>query len=247
MHDEIKFQSTFKMIECSSVNTIMNSLSGILHLNSNDLKQLFYSIGPIPRIEEPKSYVNRFISLKIKLPSSLIPSIWYHATRVIEPKCFTNEGILPKKLMKPKIYTLLHKLSAGKSKYGENPFSNSINAKNWINDEGPFAFLCRTVAINAPGCTHSYCECPELVEDIAGSLLGKNYKEIVDKFKSMSKPCIVTFWANSELYALESAIYYAYLLNMGCTEVESAESANTCYDGKGKIIDPSTIIRIELL
>lgn len=69
---------------------------------------------------------------------------------------------------------LLLKLTIGLEKTGGNPFSNSFAAKQNITDEGPFAFLIKDAAIHAPGANHRYVEAPELVEDIAGCLLGND-------------------------------------------------------------------------
>ncbi|WP_206360714.1 hypothetical protein, partial [Vibrio sp. F13] len=69
----------------------------------------------------------------------------------------------------------------------------SIAGKGFVNDEGPFAFLIRCVAIEAPGSNHSYTHTPEMVEDIAGSLLGENYEQLVQRFRDITNPFIVSF------------------------------------------------------
>jgi|WetSurMetagenome_2_1015567.scaffolds.fasta_scaffold83104_2 hypothetical protein len=235
------------LLDCSSYDSVLRSLSNIFQVAISDFESLLKSIGSIPRSEEPKSYINQFVLSKISTPLFPISCKWFHATRVIEPNCFLREGIFHKKMIYPKMYTLLLELSNGMANYGENPFIGSINGKNSINDEGPFAFLCKTVATSGYSFNHAYYECPEIVEDISGSLLGNNCSKLIDKFKSLSHPCLVTFKAKCESYTLESAIYYAYLLITGREELESAEQANTCYDGNGLTVPPADIIQVDLL
>ena len=82
--------------------------------------------------------------------------------------------------------------------FGSNPFSISLFGKQGNHDEGPFAFLIRDIAIHAPSPNHDYLDAPEMVEDIAGTLLGENYSQLVNRFKETSTPCLVSFISHSK-------------------------------------------------
>ena len=236
-----------KILDCTSKESTFKSISTVLDINSDELKGILQDIGTIPRDEEPKAFVNQKVFSKIFPPTYPISSIWFHATRVINPSRFITEGIHPRSVMYPKIYSLLNQLSQGMKSFGNYPNSSSVIAKEYINDDGPFAFLFRSVAINAPGFNHAYHKSPEIIEDIAGLLLGANYWELVNKYKAMSQPCVVTFRARAENYVLESAMWYAHLIVSGCDDFEAAESANTCFDGNGMTIPSTDIVNVQIL
>jgi hypothetical protein len=236
-----------KTLDCTSTESAFESISTILEINSDKLRGILQDIRTIPKTEEPKAFINQKVFSKIPPPTYPIPSIWFHATRVINPNSFIMEGIHPTSVMYPKIYSVLKQLSQEIKSFGDYPNSSSASAKKSINDEGPFAFLFRSVAVNARGINHAYYESPEIVEDIAGSLLGANYKELVSKYMAVSQPYVVTFRAGAEDYVLESAIWYAYLIVNGCDDFEAAGIANTCFDGKGVRIPPTDIINVQIL
>jgi hypothetical protein len=236
-----------KVLDCSTTKSAIQSTAAILKIDSDKLGEILQNIGSIPRIEEPKAYIIEKVYSIISRPMIPVPSIWFHATRVINQDSFLDEGIQPKAKMYPKLRDLLEKLSLGMKSFGCYPNSSSADAKEFINDEGPFAFLFRSVAVNAPGCTHAYYESPELVEDIAGSLLGANYAELVKKYTAVTRPCIITFRAKAEDWAFNSALWHAYLINYGYNDLDAADIANTCFDGKGMRIPPADIINVEIL
>src|SRR5690606_38992371 len=111
----------------------------------------------------------------------------------------------------PQLMMLLRELSQGLVREGDYPNGGSVAAKGWINDEGPFAFLLRTEAVEAPGATHDFTDAPESVEDIAGGLLGGNYLRLVERFRARTVPCIVTFRAPGAAYYVARALWYVYL------------------------------------
>jgi hypothetical protein len=223
------------------------SISSILKINCDKLREILKNIGAIPPSKEPKTFISHKIFSKILPPIFPISSVWFHATRVINPESFNNEGINTTSTMRPRLLKILKKLSHGMEHSGDYPNGASSSIKRFIKDEGPSAFLFRSVAIEAPGFNNTYHKRPEIIEDIAGCLLGENYNELVNKYVAKSKPCIVSFRAKAEEYAFESALWYAYLIMSGCEDFEAAETANTCFDGKGVGVPPTDIIKIEIL
>lgn len=120
-------------------------------------------------------------------------------------------------------------------------------AKKMINDEGPFAFLIRTVAVRAPGATHDYTAAPEMVEDLSGELLGGNFGLLVERFQRCSKPCIVSFRGAGRRHHVARALWYVHLVELGEQEDEAADAANTCYDGAGVAVPAGDIVDVEWL
>jgi hypothetical protein len=120
-------------------------------------------------------------------------------------------------------------------------------AQHGINDEGPHAFLMRSIARHAPGCNKNYTKASESVEDIAGSMLGHNFMQLVVRFNAQIVPCIVKFQAAGDFWQVSHALYYVYLVEHGMGELDAADLANTCLPDRGQPIPPGDIISIDLL
>ena len=180
-------------------------------------------------------------------PKGNISVIWFHGTRTEDESLFHKLGILTKSKARKFIEPRLKELSDGMKSFGSNPFSMSLSGKQGDHDEGPFAFLFRDIAIHAPSPNHNYLDAPEMVEDIAGVLLGQNYEELVVRFKERSVPCLVSFISESKEYELPQALLYLKLIEDGETDFEAASSANTFFDSENVIVSPDRIISVEII
>lgn len=172
---------------------------------------------------------------------------WFHATRVRDPSVFLREGILPKSCVLGQLEALLRDLATGLQRHGDYPNSFSVTAKGAVSDEGPFAFLFRSVATCPQGATHPYASSPESVEDIAGAILGADYIQLVERFQAITKPCVVTFWSAGEPHHVAHALHYLLLVEQGVDVREAAEAATTCYSGEGRPVSPESIVSVEEL
>ena len=123
----------------------------------------------------------------------------------------------------------------------------SISGKQGDHDEGPFAFLMRDIAIHAPSPNHNYLDSPEMVEDFSGTLLGENYSQLVNSFKEISTPCLVSFTSESKGYEVPQALLYLKLVEDGETHFEAASSANTFFDSGNVIVSPDRIKFVEII
>lgn len=237
------------VLDCSSKTAAFKSISNLLATDIDNLFEIFRNIGQIPLAETPEHYIPGKVFSRLTPLEFPIKSYWFHATRVINPDRFWKEGIHTKSKIYDELFRLLSDLVKTHELKLEGIYPNNISvfAKAEMNDEGPYAFLFRSLAIEAPPGTHSYINVPEIVEDIAGLLLGANYFKLVTIFEDLSIPCVVTFEAIADDWAINHAIYYAYLIYSGCNELDAADAACWCFSGEGLSIPPSDIVNVEVL
>ena len=238
-----------KIINCTSYKTAFESVSEALDIDIDSLKGIMKSIGPFHPIDYPDEHIQERVFSKIPPPKFPIQSYWFHASRVIDPSRFWKEGIHKKsKMYKELLFLLSDKVvEYGLEKSGNYPNSISASTKYEISDEGPHAFLFKSLAIAPPQGTHKYSQAPELIEDISGSILGANYQMLVDIYHDISIPCVVTFRAEAGDWEVKRALWYIYLVNTGADEAEAADIAKWCYIGDGKGIIPENIVNVEIL
>lgn len=235
-----------RMLDCSSIDSARASLASLLGMREGELRRRLRAIS-IPADEEPVSALaTGFAGSEEALP---LPSAvrWFHASRVTDAECFARAGILTKAEVAGRLRPTLEALARGLTRRGAYLNEGSASAKRTINDEGPFAFLIRTVAVQASGATHDYTGAPELVEDLSGELLGGNCGLLVERFQRSSKPCIVSFRGAGERHHVARALWYVYLVELGEQEEDAASAANTCYDGEGVAVPVGDIVDVEWL
>lgn len=149
-------------------------------------------------------------------------------------------------MIEDRLRTYLTSLSDGFQPRGSSPFSISKTCKPKI--EGPFGLLFHEAVVRPSGCNGSYIHSPELVQDIAGELLGENYDMLVSRFRDETDPCVVHFMGKPTARTLCSALLYAHQTNVEMRDsTEVANSATTCFDGEGKPVLPQMILKIECL
>ncbi len=237
-------------LDCSSYEAAKKSLISIFKTSELEL------LHGLRRFDLPdyrnqlhlKNLYNHICDV-IGHPLENISVTWFHGTRAENDRLFIEHGILPKseaiQFIKPK----LEKLSYGLETFGSYPNEDSIEAKEELgdDDDGPFAFLFREVCIQAPDSIRSYHDTPELVEDIAGSMLGENYKQLVDRYKQVTTPYIVSFLAECSVRELSGALLYVKLVEDGESDIDAAKCANIYFNSKGVIVEPNRIKGIEIV
>lgn len=225
-------------LDCSSFELSEKSVAEIFKVNQSHLMNYL-------RLIEDENLSDRDIydkvTKKFGFPESHSHTVWFHGTRVADITSFEIHGILTKsEARKYYVEPLLIGLSLGMEKIGENLLSKSIYGKSIINDEGPFAFLIKAAATHAIDNTHSYIDIPEMVEDIAGCLVGENPK-LIEKFKENTKPFVIPFLETADSNDLIRAVYYLYFIAIGRDPVSAANIANTCFNGEGESVSPEKI------
>jgi hypothetical protein len=232
-------------LDCTSPETAVTTLAQIFNTTETELLSLLDGIRPCDGAAPSEDLIYEQVCEQFGPPSFPLNVTWFHGTRVEDHKLFLQHGILPKSGAREFIEPRLKELAKGLVAEGDNPFSFSVIAKQGEHDEGPFASLIRDVVIHSPGAYHNYLQSPEIVEDIAGALLGKNYDALLKRFKDVTKPYLVAFRAESQGDEISCALWYLKLISDGHSTIEAAAGANTCYCGNGITIFPDQIRSIE--
>lgn len=237
------------ILDCTSIETARETAAGILRSSIEDLRQRLRDLRVPDGEVEVDCIATGFLEPAGLHPNDELEVHWFHASRVEDPECFRRDGILTKSSVVPKLKARLTELAEGLGRKGRNPFGFSAAAKAMTSDrdEGPNAFLIRTTAVVAPRPHHAYWQVPELVQDMAGGMLGDNFQLLVDRFTACTQPCVVKFRAYGETRYLAYALWYLYLVERGRTDVEAGRIASTCFSGRGAPIPPGDIIDVELL
>jgi len=229
-------------LDCSSEDSLFKSLAEIYNMDVNELKN---AIDEFKQTSDLDNFQKHAVAqAEVILPTPTLPAytLWHHASRVKDSNSFYKNGIKTKASMSDELSKMLFQLSDGLTKEGDLPNRASVSSKSDINDEGPFAFL-----FEYPKSSHRFNEAPEIVEDIAGRLLGGNYMLLVERFKNETKPCTVTFQAPFEERELERALFYAHLRTSGESHLDASLNANVYYDAKGKAIKKGDVISVKLI
>lgn len=231
-------------LNCRTIDIARESVAEVLGMSVGQLRRRLREMA-VPWREEPREYIAAKL-LGVGIDGLPRPRIvhWFHASRVVDVESFRREGLLSKSAMRDRILALLRELQEGIAHEGRYPNNGSVAAKGFINDEGPFGFLLRSQAASAE--THFF-RAPESVEDIAGSLVGGNFLQLVDRFQQRTTPCLVEFTAPGGSYYVAHALWYVHLVEHGHGEADAADCAGTCFDGEGAAIAAANIVAVECL
>lgn len=133
---------------------------------------------------------------------------YFHGTRVLRPRAFLQDGILPLGAMLDQLWADLYSLcdsqvtparwrTLRQELEGETPSPLHDNQGAWLYrmkfatelHHGPYASLVRAHALNPIEGYHDYLKSPEIIEDIARCLgLG-----LQARFEAQARSCIVKF------------------------------------------------------
>lgn len=236
------------ILNCTNYDTALESLANIFNVSKSVIISVLEGVNPFHNLSQPpEDSLYDHMCSEIGEPSHSINVIWFHGTRIEDENLFREHGILTKTEARRFIEPRLREMADGLESGGSNPFSMSLSGKHGPHDEGPFAFLIREVAIKAPSPYHNYLDAPEIVEDMAGIFLGQNYQQLVDRFKSVTKPCVVSFLAEPKGYELPHVILYVKLVLDGEMELDAGSAANTFFDSEGIVVSPERIQNVELI
>lgn len=235
------------VLDCSDRRVAMESIASIFGTSVNTLTQVIGSLDTYDNDFVDKDYVYREVADKFGEPRSPFKAIWFHGTRGHDVRSFYSEGLLPKSEVGPRILDRLTSLSEGLENSGDYPNSLSLSAKQADFDEGPFGFLIRDAVVHSLGFAGNFTQCSELVEDLAGTLLGENYEKLVDRYYEESSPYVVAFKGKAGVTELKHAVWYLYLTHHRVDILETGGIEMCCFNGGGCAVPPSEIQSIESL
>lgn len=236
-----------RLIDCSSYDTAVKSIARVFGVSTEKMIAAIRSVESYENEFTDKTYVYQAVCGQLGDPRSGFKAVWFHGTRTHDISDFHKEGILPKSQAKARIVSKLQLLAQGLEHSGDYPHALSLSAKQTQQDEGPFAFLIRDAVVFAPGSAHSYTKRPELVEDMAGVMLGGNYEFLVEKFCGEAKPYVIAFKGEADEYELMHAVWYLYLLDQKVDILNEGGIERCCFSAEGEAVLPSEILKIEEL
>lgn len=232
------------LLNCATPESALNSLAVILGMAAADLLALLQSITLTGHEsqEDLEHLLHDYVIESRQVPDFNV--IWFHGSRLLRAHTLTSEGLLPGHMMEARLRAHLEALCSGLERCGSNRFALSRATKPKV--EGPFAMLCRDAAATPSGINGHYLDHPELIDDIAGELLGENYLALTERFEQMSAPCVVHFVGRPIETVLPRALLYVYeSLIEKRDAIEVANSVLTYFDGKGVPVSPEKILKIE--
>ena len=232
------------LLNCETSVSALHSLAEILTTTPETLLEELRAVEI--GCDDNADYVEQKLADRL-FASRQLPSFsvhWFHGARLHRNHTIMTDGLLPAHMMEVRLRSLLQSLCEGLERRGDSPFgvSKSLKPRN----EGPFGMLCRTAVVSPAGLNGHYICRPELVDDIAGELLGENYRALTERFSRESTPCVIHFAGVPKATTLARALRYVYeTLIEGLDDIESAASACEYFDGGGVPVPPDKILQIE--
>jgi hypothetical protein len=238
------------LLICKNQSTALESVSAILRYTPDDLIKSLRQLN----ITAHDSNVDIELNIKNRFLNTGnfedFDAIGFHGTRLSKSHTIMEDGILPTSQVKLKMQDYLQHLGIGLTKIGVSLVGGSYATKNSGNhiDEGPFGCLFYEVVAYPSGSNGKFIECPELIADLAGEMLGENSINLINRFKQDSHSYIIHFRYSPpyKINTLSRALLYTYLTQV--VEQESREAANSnpyWIDGDGTPVKPEMIIEIE--
>jgi hypothetical protein len=238
------------LLVCKDAGTALESLAPILRYSPEAL------LSSLNQLDVTAQDCNSDIELKIArrfLDTGNFgdfEAVGFHGTRLSAQHTILGDGLLPTRDVKAKLRDYLLHLGAGLTKTGVSPVGGSYALKNSGShlDEGPFGLLFYEAVVNPKGSNGRYIDCPELIYDLAGDMLGENSIHLIERFKQQSDSYIVHFRISplDKIGVLSRALLYTYLtLVDGQDSCDVANSNSYCFDGNGVAVKPEKIIAIE--
>lgn len=232
------------LLNCETPVSALHSLAGILTTTPETLLEELRAVEI--GYDDLTGDVEQKLADRL-LASRTLPSFsvrWFHGTRLHQNHTLMTDGLLPAHMMQGRLRDCLQSLCEGLERRGDSPVGASKIFKP--QNEGPFGMLCRTAVVSPAGLNGHYICRPELVDDIAGELLGENYRALTARFSRESAPCVIHFAGAPKATTLGRALRYVYeTLIEGRDDIESAASACEYFDGGGEHVSPDMILKIE--
>lgn len=232
------------LLTCETPASALQSLANILTTTPETLLEELRAveIGCDDLIGDVEQKLADRLLVSRTLPSFTVR--WFHGTRLHQNHTLMTDGLLPAHMMKGRLRDCLQSLCEDLERRGDSPVGASKSFKP--QNEGPFGMLCRTAVVSPAGLNGRYICRPELVDDIAGELLGENYRALTERFSIESTPCVIHFAGLPKATTLARALRYVYeTLIEGLDDIESAASSCEYFDGGGVPVPPDRILQIE--
>lgn len=239
-------------LDCTTPESTYSSLEAIYGTTTSELKS-FILANNINQVFESSSqekygYEHYFEEFEknFNLQNCEITPYWFHNTRVLKLSTF-KEGILPlEDAIEPveKLVDLIAK-QLGIQVNLIKPFTDPElqHKMNTVTDSGPWGFLVKEFGIQAPSGIHDYLDLPELVQHIISYKYKANTNQLLDKFRSATKRCIVKFISHVELHPANLSYVINYLYHIE-HNLKLDMFCSTNYSNCGHPVDFKDIVEI---
>lgn len=234
------------ILDCSSIETTKKSLCEIFDTTEQKLLSVLASVENHDHKNRGilEFEVDNAIFNEIGEPKEGVKTLWFHGTRVQDPKSFWARGLIPRNEMYEEIEDYLSSLSHGLERFGESRCINGFTTKNDIKDEGPYGVLFKYVTkIGRP--FHDYTEEPEIVQDLSDMWLGENACQLIKRFKDKTSPYIVSFLAECREKDILTALLFLKFIEDGKSECNACYLAGPFRNFYGLKISPNQIVDVE--
>lgn len=243
------------ILDCENKDSILTSLESIFNTERNKILTVLRNLDineVYKRSNQEKFGYEHLYDEFLKyfqLDTKKIKAFWFHNTRVFEG-CKFEEGILPLKLVLPRIERLvddvvvklgldLNKCNATDSYQISHKYNSNVN-------NGPWGFLIRDFALEVPSGINDYLKLPEMVDDIVRFKYSTWYDAIINQYMKNTIPCIVKFKTDRE-FNHDKLVYIINYLYNKTNGINLCHNSNTNYSNGGNTITKDDIIRIEYL
>lgn len=253
-------------LDCDSIDSTYESFESLFEVTKAELEAVFKGLDLDKYASEnPHAYLSadeivfRHLKDHCKPRREPVEICWFHATRTTESNRFA-EGISALQDMKEPIWRFLFSLASASNWIDElswQRFRSEVETKyssqsaglygmkiadsfHW----GPYAFLVRDVALHSKEIGgQDYLRSPEIVEDICRCFLEQYGKNLLEKFRQHTKPCIVKFIDSGPgPGAIRVAAYYLHSM---LWKQPLSHLLMYSFDGKGKPVPHGHIERID--
>jgi hypothetical protein len=191
---------------------------------------------------------------------SVDAAFYFHGSRVSDPSCFSDDGILPLDRIHERVWSTLYEFvrdEVGRDEW--TAFRASVEDGGGDDDGllyrlktsdrrhfGPYAALVReTLTDPSSTASHDYLRCPEIVQDIARCFQSDYGIDLEARFCEATRPVIVKF-ESSKVWegAFATALWYAFAkLRYG----RHSHNATGGFDGEGERVQPAQIVDVEIV
>lgn len=252
-----------KCLDCSNVESTYSSVTDILDMDRRTLDDVFnryYSTHRDDTLVDQQQLKETLV--KVQGCATHLPEFWtifFHATRSVNPEQMRQEGLLPSNLMVDRIWFMLFGLlGTGWSLEAWQDFRLRVETSHpghyanlyrlktgdsyhW----GPYGFLIRDVPLKPKQCcVRDYLgDPPELVQDICLSFREDYSIDLEKRYRAESRPCLVKFRSACDPHAMWVALNYLYLVSRG---LDLTSDLGHCFDGKGRRIPADWIEEVEV-
>ena len=253
-----------KRLDCSDVESTYASVTGILDVDRQILDEVFdryhsahHNDTLVDKLQLKKMLADVRGSIT-HLPE--FRTIFFHATRGVDPKQFRQEGLLPLNRVLDRIWSVLFGLLGSECSvkawqdfrlrvetthpghYAALYRMKTKKPYHW----GPYGFLIRDVPLKPRQCgVRDYLgDPPELVQDICLSFREDYSIDLEKRYRAASRPCLVKFRSSCDPDAVWVALNYLYLSSRG---LDLTFDLQYPFDGKGQPVPPDWIEDVEVV